>query len=104
MLKLEPLLNHHDMSMLVPPILFCNAIFCRIVPSTSSSRCYKGYAVGMNIGHRDIVQNVAKIESTEHVLIDLGANHVLLFHANQQDSNDAVDSSLPIIRSTMSLL
>lgn len=31
---------------------------------------YKGYAVGMNLGHKDIVQNVAKIEQAAHNYID----------------------------------
>lgn len=31
---------------------------------------YKSFAVGMNLGHRDIVQNVAKIEQTVHSWLD----------------------------------
>jgi hypothetical protein len=31
---------------------------------------YKGYAVGMSLGHKDIVQNVAKIEQAAHTWID----------------------------------
>jgi hypothetical protein len=31
---------------------------------------YKGYAVGMNLGHRDVVQNLAKIEQTVHSWLD----------------------------------
>jgi len=31
---------------------------------------YKGYAVGMKLGHKDVVQNVAKIEHAVHVWID----------------------------------
>ena len=31
---------------------------------------YKGFAVGMNLGHKDIVQNVAKIEDAVHRWID----------------------------------
>jgi len=60
---------------------------------------YKGYAVGMSLGHRDIVQNVAKIENAVHSLIDSRASHTLSFHANQQDGDDAVDSSPPIVTS-----
>lgn len=31
---------------------------------------YKGYAVGMNLGHKDIVQNLAKMESAVHSYLD----------------------------------
>lgn len=31
---------------------------------------YKGYAVGMNLGHKDVVQNVAKIEQAVHSWLD----------------------------------
>jgi len=31
---------------------------------------YKGYAVGMNLGHKDVVQNLGKIESVVHDWID----------------------------------
>lgn len=31
---------------------------------------YKGYAVGMSLGHKDVVQNVAKIENAVHVWLD----------------------------------
>jgi hypothetical protein len=31
---------------------------------------YKGYAVGMNLGHKDVVNNIGKIESAAHSLID----------------------------------
>jgi len=31
---------------------------------------YKGYAVGMSLGHKDVVQNVAKIENAAHEWID----------------------------------
>lgn len=31
---------------------------------------YKGYAVGMSLGHKDVVQNVAKIESAAHEWIE----------------------------------
>jgi len=31
---------------------------------------YKGFAVGMNLGYKDVLQNIAKIESTVHALLD----------------------------------
>jgi len=31
---------------------------------------YKGYAVGMSLGHKDVVQNVAKIENAVHAWLD----------------------------------
>jgi hypothetical protein len=31
---------------------------------------YKGYAVGMSLGHKDVVQNVAKIENAAHAWLD----------------------------------
>lgn len=31
---------------------------------------YKGYAVGMSLGHKDVVQNLAKIEQTVHSWLD----------------------------------
>lgn len=31
---------------------------------------YKGYAVGMSLGHKDVVQNVAKIENAVHLWLD----------------------------------
>jgi hypothetical protein len=37
----------------------------RVVPEG-----YKGYAVGISLGHKDIVQNVAKIEQAVHTWID----------------------------------
>jgi hypothetical protein len=37
----------------------------RVVPEG-----YKGYAVGISLGHKDIVQNVAKIEQAVHAWID----------------------------------
>eukprot|EP00957_Ditylum_brightwellii_P048428 3675334-Ditylum_brightwellii.AAC.1 len=57
----------------------------------------------MSLGHRDIVQNVAKIKNAVHLLIDSRASHTLSFHANQQDGNDAVDSSPPIVTSPTNL-
>ena len=30
---------------------------------------YKGYAVGMNLGHRDVVQNLVKLETAIHHFI-----------------------------------
>eukprot|EP00957_Ditylum_brightwellii_P072933 5542634-Ditylum_brightwellii.AAC.1 len=53
----------------------------------------------MSLGHRDIVQNVAKVKNAVHLLIDSRASHTLSFHANQQDGDDAVDSSPPIVTS-----
>lgn len=31
---------------------------------------YKGFAVGMNLGYKDVLQNIAKIESTVHAFLD----------------------------------
>ena len=35
---------------------------------------YKGYAVGMGLGHKDVVQNVAKIEGAVHEFLEARAN------------------------------
>jgi hypothetical protein len=55
---------------------------------------YKGFAVGMNLGHKDIAQNVAKIEKAVHEWIEHRRD--LLSLLSQWDSSDpeacAVDS------------
>lgn len=43
---------------------------------------YKGYAVGMSLGHKDVVQNLVKIEAAIHDLIEL----------RKQDYQDALDA------------
>mmetsp|Transcript_26200 Transcript_26200/g.40320 ORF Transcript_26200/g.40320 Transcript_26200/m.40320 type:complete len:636 (-) Transcript_26200:77-1984(-) len=37
---------------------------------------YKGYAVGMNLGQKDVVQNVAKIEHAVHTYLQHRADHL----------------------------
>uniref|UniRef100_A0A7S2MRW6 Glycolipid transfer protein domain-containing protein n=1 Tax=Helicotheca tamesis TaxID=374047 RepID=A0A7S2MRW6_9STRA len=49
---------------------------------------YKGYAVGMSLGHKDIVQNVAKIENAVHAFIDW-----------RLDQKQTLGAELPIISS-----
>ena len=67
----------------VDALMFCGAM--RILAEWRVLRQvpdgYKGYAVGMSLGHKDVVQNVVKIESAIHDLIEL----------RKQDYQDALD-------------
>jgi len=47
---------------------------------------YKGYAVGMGLGHKDVVQNVAKIESAAHAWTE------------EQSEDNIASSSSPTLR------
>jgi len=59
---------------------------------------YKGYAVGMNLGQKDIVQNVAKIEKAVHEWIDHQQNQIFLRSVDSSDagaiSNESTDNTL----------
>jgi hypothetical protein len=46
---------------------------------------YKGYSVGMNLGQKDIVQNVAKIEHAVHSLIEHRENELLHQEGSEQE-------------------
>ena len=46
--------------------IFAEWRLLRLVPDG-----YKGYAVGMSLGHKDVVQNVAKMEQTIYDMIDM---------------------------------
>jgi hypothetical protein len=54
---------------------------------------YKGFAVGMNLGQKDIVQNVAKIEKAVHEWIEYRRD--LLTLQSQWDSPDAMEDTCP---------
>lgn len=51
---------------------------------------YKGYAVGMSLGHKDIVQNVVKIEQAVHAWLDDQANEILMKEGGDGDGDDVV--------------
>eukprot|EP00545_Synedropsis_sp_CCMP1620_P011263 CAMPEP_0119010692 /NCGR_PEP_ID=MMETSP1176-20130426/5177_1 /TAXON_ID=265551 /ORGANISM="Synedropsis recta cf, Strain CCMP1620" /LENGTH=664 /DNA_ID=CAMNT_0006963401 /DNA_START=155 /DNA_END=2149 /DNA_ORIENTATION=- len=55
---------------------------------------YKGFAVGMNLGQKDIVQNVAKIEKSVHDWIEYRRD--LLTLQSQWDSADAMENTCPV--------
>mmetsp|Transcript_40202 Transcript_40202/g.97036 ORF Transcript_40202/g.97036 Transcript_40202/m.97036 type:complete len:656 (+) Transcript_40202:156-2123(+) len=46
---------------------------------------YKGYAVGMSLGQKDIVQNVAKIEHAVHTLIEHRENELALQEGSEEE-------------------
>lgn len=46
---------------------------------------YKGYAVGMSLGQKDIIQNVAKIEHAVHSLIEHRENELLQEGSEEQE-------------------
>lgn len=50
---------------------------------------YKGYAVGMNLGHKDIVQNVAKIEKAVHDWIEYRRD--LVYMQSQWDASTTLE-------------
>lgn len=54
---------------------------------------YKGYAVGMNLGQKDIVQNVAKIEKAVHEWIDHQQNHLFLRSVDSSGASVISDES-----------
>ena len=59
---------------------------------------YKGYAVGMSLGHKDIVQNLAKIEQGVHDWLDRQRDLLSLqaqWEANGADENCPIDGSVP---------
>lgn len=55
---------------------------------------YKGFAVGMNLGQKDIVQNVAKIEKAVHEWIEYRRDILTL--QSQWDSADAQEDTCPL--------
>lgn len=81
-------------------LLFCAAmrIFAewRVVRQVPEG--YKGFAVGMSLGHKDIVQNVAKIESTAHALLNYRRDLLALqaqWEENGAYENCPIDGSAP---------
>jgi hypothetical protein len=59
---------------------------------------YKGFAVGMKLGHKDIVQNLAKIEQTVHAFLNTRQDLLSLqaqFEENGTDENCPIDGSIP---------
>jgi hypothetical protein len=61
---------------------------------------YKGYAVGMGLGHKDIVQNVAKIEQTVHSWLDHRREFISV---QAQWEKEAPGESCPVDRSQAEL-
>jgi hypothetical protein len=74
----------------VDALIFCAAM--RIFAEWSMVRQvpdgYKGYAVGMNLGHKDIVQNLGKMETAVHKWLDYGREKRALKRAWEQNSGD----------------
>lgn len=68
-------------------LLFCAAmrIFAewRVVRQVPEG--YKGYAVGMSLGQKDIIQNVAKIEHAVHSLIEHRENELLMEEGSEEE-------------------
>jgi hypothetical protein len=54
---------------------------------------YKGYAVGISLGHKDIVQNVAKIEQAVHTWIDHRRELLSIQEGFEEDATD-IDTEL----------
>jgi len=52
---------------------------------------YKGYAVGMSLGHKDIVQNLAKIENSVHEWLDLYFEAKDNIHSQAGDATAELD-------------
>jgi hypothetical protein len=52
---------------------------------------YKGYAVGMNLGHKDIVQNLGKMETAVHEWLDYRREQVAMERAWEGQLSEAVD-------------
>jgi hypothetical protein len=46
---------------------------------------YKGYAVGMSLGHKDVVQNLAKIEQSVHSWLDHQREEISMQEQSQDD-------------------
>jgi len=65
--------NGHSSTGDIDAINFCAAmrIFAEWRPLRQVPPGYKGYAVGIGLGQKDIVQNIAKIEDAIHNYIDL---------------------------------
>jgi hypothetical protein len=63
---------------------------------------YKGYAVGMNLGHKDIVQNLGKMETAVHEWLDYRREQVAMEQA-WQNSNHVDDDELrsPTLREVL---
>jgi hypothetical protein len=60
---------------------------------------YKGYAVGMSLGHKDVVQNVAKIEHTVHSWLDSVSDGAL--SSSNPCSKDDSELRSPTLRQLM---
>lgn len=59
---------------------------------------YKGYAVGMNLGHKDIVQNLAKMEAAAHEWLDYRREQIALEKAWQGTSEVDDELRSPTLR------
>jgi hypothetical protein len=55
---------------------------------------YKGYAVGMSLGQKDVVQNVAKIEQAAHNWIDYRAELLSTMDSESEKSSDLYSPTL----------
>ena len=53
---------------------------------------YKGYAVGVSLGQKDIVQNIAKMEHAIHEYIEIWSQNADSFSSNGTNSNRVVTS------------
>jgi hypothetical protein len=60
---------------------------------------YKGYAVGMSLGHKDVVQNVAKIEQAVHTWIDHRRELLSIQEGFEEDATDINTASSVELRS-----
>lgn len=59
---------------------------------------YKGFAVGMSLGHKDVVQNLAKIEQGAHDWLNRQRDFLALqaqWEANGAEENCPIDGTLP---------
>jgi hypothetical protein len=56
---------------------------------------YKGYAVGMSLGHKDVVQNLAKIELTVHSWLDHQREEISMQRQRQNEGESCPVESPP---------
>lgn len=79
-------------------LLFCAAmrIFAewRLIRQTPEG--FKAYAIGMSLGHKDVVQNVAKIENAVHNWIETRSREVATEHALMIAKNRCLSQEIEI--------
>jgi hypothetical protein len=56
---------------------------------------YKGYAVGMSLGHKDVVQNLAKIEQSVHSWLDHQREEISMQEQRQEEGESCPVQSAP---------